>query len=135
MKLPRLILLCLFTLLASLFLASGTIAQPKPAAATQQTLPEKLSAAEFARLIRDFSEEGGEFHSDNLISNETSYLHIVDKLKQLNAPGGAYIGVGPEQNFTYIAKTRPRIVFIIDLRPLAVASVIQSDLSAFPVTR
>ena len=120
MKLPRLILLCLFTLLASLFLASGTIAQPKPAAATQQTLPEKLSAAEFARLIREFSEDGGEFHSDNLISNETSYLHIVDKLKQLNAPGGAYIGVGPEQNFTYIAKTHPRIVFIIDLRPLAV---------------
>src|SRR5437667_5845619 len=75
--------------------------------------PESLSAAEFARLIRECSEEGGFFRSDNFISNETSYLHIVDKLRQLGAAGGAYLGVGPEQNFTYIAKLRPRIAFIV----------------------
>ncbi|MFN7931512.1 MAG: hypothetical protein U0Y68_27000 [Blastocatellia bacterium] len=120
MKLPRLFLLCACALLFSLVPASGTIAQSKPAAAASASLPEKLSATEFARLIREFSEDGGEFHSDNLISNETSYLHIADKLKQLHTPGGAYIGVGPEQNFTYIAKTRPRIAFIVDLRRLAV---------------
>lgn len=122
MKLPRLLLTFALTLFIALLaneLASGvTIAQPKPAAASP--LPEKLLAAEFSRLIRDFSEAGGEFHSDNLVSNETSYLHIADKLTQLHAPHGAYIGVGPEQNFTYIAKTQPRIVFIIDLRRLAV---------------
>ncbi len=120
MKKQGLFLSFALTLLVSVSAPAVTIPQSKPATATQQGLPEKLSATEFARLIRKFSEEGGEFHSDNLISNETSYLHIVDKLKQLNAPGGAYIGVGPEQNFTYIAKTRPRIVFIIDLRRLAV---------------
>lgn len=120
MKLPKLFLLFALILVAVVLTASGTITQSKPAVAPQSSLPEKLSAAEFSRLIREFSEEGGEFHSDNLISNETSYLHIVDKLKQLDTPGGAYIGVGPEQNFTYIAKTRPRIVFIIDLRRLAV---------------
>ena len=108
----------LVTMFATLFGTAATIAQPKPATATP--LPEKLSATEFSGLIREFSEEGGEFHSDNLVSNETSYLHIVDKLKELGAGGGAYIGVGPEQNFTYIAKTRPRIAFIIDLRRLAV---------------
>jgi len=75
-----------------------------------------LSAAEFARLFRDLSEEGGYFRSDNFTSNETSYLHVVDKLRELGATGGAYIGVGPEQNFTYIAKVRPRIAFIIDIR-------------------
>ena len=95
-------------------------AQPKTAPVPQQNLPEKLSITEFTRLIQEFSEEGGEFHSDNLVSNETSYLHIVDKLKELDEPGGAYLGVGPEQNFTYIAKTRPRIAFIIDIRRLAV---------------
>lgn len=120
MKLPRRCSIFALILLTATLAASGTIAQPRATAATPQTLPEKLSAAEFARLIREFSEEGGEFHSDNLISNETSYLHIVGKLKQMNASGGAYIGVGPEQNFTYIAKIRPRIVFIIDLRRLAV---------------
>ncbi|PYT06285.1 MAG: hypothetical protein DMF60_09720 [Acidobacteria bacterium] len=79
--------------------------------------PEQgLSATEFSRLFRDLSEEGGYFRSDNFTSNETSYLHVVDKLRELGATGGAYIGVGPEQNFTYIAKVRPRIAFIIDIR-------------------
>lgn len=82
----------------------------------QQQPPEKLSASEFSRLIREVSEEGGYFFSDNLISNETPYLTIVEKLRQLAAPGGAYIGVGPEQNFTYIARLRPQIAFIVDIR-------------------
>lgn len=77
---------------------------------------EGISAAEFSRLVRDLSEDGGYFRSDNFTSNETSYLHVVDKLRELGASGGAYIGVGPEQNFTYIAKVRPRIAFIIDIR-------------------
>ncbi|MBO0725495.1 MAG: hypothetical protein J2P52_07835 [Blastocatellia bacterium] len=67
-------------------------------------------------MIREFSEDGGYFMSDNFTSNETSYLHVVDKLRELGVTGGAYIGVGPEQNFTYIAKIRPRIAFIVDIR-------------------
>jgi hypothetical protein len=79
-----------------------------------------IPAAEFARIIQEFSEEGGYFWSENLISNETSYLHIVPKLRELRASGGAYIGVGPEQNFTYIAKIRPQIAFIVDIRRQAI---------------
>lgn len=118
MNLSKSLLLVTFTVLITLCGTAATLAQTKPTPTTP--LPEKLSLAEFNRIIREFSEDGGEFHSDNLISNETSYLHIVDKLKELGATGGAYIGVGPEQNFTYIAKTRPRIAFVIDLRRLAV---------------
>jgi hypothetical protein len=44
----------------------------------------------------------------------------VDKLKQLAAPGGAYLGVGPEQNYTYIAKLRPQIAFLLDIRRQAI---------------
>jgi len=89
-------------------------------ATPQSKLPENLSATEFSRLSREFSEEGGYFRSDNFTSNETSYLHIVGNLKKLGANGGAYIGVGPEQNFSYIAKTRPRIAFLIDIRRQAI---------------
>ena len=81
---------------------------------------DRLSPAEFSALIRDTSEEGGYFFSDNLISNETPYLTVIDKLRLVGATGGAYIGVGPEQNFTYIAKLRPRIAFILDIRRQAV---------------
>jgi hypothetical protein len=79
-----------------------------------------LSASEFSRIVRDFSEEGGYFMSDNFTSSEDSYLTMVDKMKELCAPGGAYIGVGPEQNFTYIANVRPKIAFIVDIRRQAI---------------
>lgn len=98
-------------------LASSACAQ---ASAPQAKAPESLSAKEFARISADCSDEGGHFRSDNFTSNETSYLHVVDKMKQLGATGGAYLGVGPEQNFTYIAKLRPRIAFIIDIRRQAI---------------
>jgi hypothetical protein len=67
-------------------------------------------------MISEFSEEGGYFMSDNFTSSEDSYLTIADKLQKLAVAGGAYIGVGPEQNFTYIARVRPRIAFIVDIR-------------------
>jgi hypothetical protein len=79
-----------------------------------------IPAAEFSRIIREFSEAGGYFRSDNLVSNETAYLHVVDRLQEFGISGGAYLGVGPEQNFTYIAKIRPRIAFIVDIRRQAV---------------
>ena len=82
--------------------------------------PDSLSAAEFSRISRELSEDGGYFRSDNFTSNETAYLTVVDKLRQMGATGGAYLGVGPEQNFTYIAKIRPRIAFIVDIRRQAV---------------
>lgn len=79
-----------------------------------------LPAAEFSRIVQQFSEEGGYFQSDNFTSNETAYLHIVSRLKELGVSGGAYVGVGPEQNFTYMAKIRPRIAFLVDIRRQAV---------------
>jgi hypothetical protein len=94
-------------------------AQPAGAVKAPDKL-ENLPAAEFSRLVRELSDEGGYFRSDNFTSNETAYLSVVDKLRQLGATGGAYIGVGPEQNFTYIAKIRPRIAFIVDIRRQAV---------------
>jgi len=94
--------------------------QTIPVPAAQSKLPETISAADFSKMIREMSEDGGYFLSDNFTSNETSYLHIVDKLRQMGATGGAYIGVGPEQNFTYIAKIRPRVAFLIDIRRQAV---------------
>ena len=70
----------------------------------------------FAQQVRELSEPGGSFDTDNLISNERSYLHVLPALKQGRVTGGAYIGVGPDQNFSYIAAVRPSIAFIIDVR-------------------
>lgn len=75
-----------------------------------------LSAQEFSELIDSLSEPEGFFNSDNFISNESSYLHVMGKLKQLGVSGGVYLGVGPDQNLTYIAKVRPNMAFIVDIR-------------------
>ena len=86
----------------------------------EQAPSETIPASEFSRIIRELSEADGFFRSDNFISNETSYLHVVDKMRRLGATGGAYVGVGPDQNFTYIAKIRPQIAFIVDIRRQAI---------------
>ena len=72
--------------------------------------------APFAARITQLSERGGYFDTDNLISNEKSYLHVIPALHDGGVTGGAYVGVGPDQNFSYIAQIRPAIAFIIDIR-------------------
>ena len=74
------------------------------------------TAQSFASRVERLSEEGGDFDTDNLISNERSYLEVVPALKAAGVSGGAYIGVGPDQNFSYIAQIRPAIAFIVDIR-------------------
>ncbi len=75
-----------------------------------------LTDDEFSRLIHQISEEGGYFWSNNYISNETSYLHVLDDLEKHQVKGGVYVGVGPNQNFTYIAAVEPDLAFIVDIR-------------------
>lgn len=79
--------------------------------------PERVTAdSAFAYEIARLSEPGGVFDTDNLISNEASYLHVLDQLRDLGVSGGAYVGVGPEQNFSYIAHLRPSVAYILDIR-------------------
>ena len=80
------------------------------------TLPSRLTDSEFWRLIEDFSEPNGFFRSENLVSNEDTFQYVIPALQRFVQPGGVYLGVGPDQNFTYIAALRPRIAFIIDIR-------------------
>src|SRR5207248_5738373 len=76
----------------------------------------QVSSEQFGQYIREWSEPEGYFDSDNFISNETSYLHVVDQLQQRVKPGGIYIGVGPDQNLSYIVHTRPALAIISDIR-------------------
>ena len=83
---------------------------PKPRAPT-------LGDAEFRRLSETLSEPDRGFISDNYVSNETSYLQVVPFLQRRPAKSsGVYLGVGPEQNFTYLAAARPGLAFIVDIR-------------------
>ena len=97
-RLPALILVALLLGLAR---AGGTAGQAR---------------STFASQIEALSEPDGYFDTDNLISNERSYLQVLPELERADVRGGAYIGVGPDQNFSYIAGIRPPIAFIVDIR-------------------
>jgi hypothetical protein len=93
-----------------LFYSSGNVTP------VQDTLPERLTDAEFWNMVTDFSEAGGYFRSDNFLSNESGYQQVIPTLKANIHPHGVYLGVGPEQNFTYIAALDAKMAFIVDIR-------------------
>src|SRR5215475_3785487 len=79
-------------------------------------VPSQISDAEYWKMISEFSEPNGYFQYNIVTSNETSYQYVLPELMKTARSGGAYLGVGPEQNFTYIAALQPKIAFIIDIR-------------------
>jgi hypothetical protein len=86
-------------------------------ASSRARAPEGPTRAEreLGRLVAGLSEPGGFFDTDNLISNETAFLQVTPGLARVPR-GGVYVGVGPEQNFTYIARTRPAWAYVVDVR-------------------
>jgi hypothetical protein len=93
---------------------------PRPPAEPERDshgLPDRLSDAEFWKIATDISEPGGYFRiEDNYTSNEMEVGQLYTLLRDQHVSGGVYLGVGPEQNFTYIAAVRPKMAFIIDIR-------------------
>src|SRR5882757_7277827 len=85
------------------------------ALATAQSFPARLSDAEFRTLVTRLSEPGGTFVTDNIISNEIAFQDVLPELQRRERQG-AYIGVAPEQNLSYIAALKPSIAFIVDLQ-------------------
>jgi hypothetical protein len=99
-------------LVASVLAQTLALALPAVATARAQRAPD----SPFAALVSRLSENAGYFDSDNIISNEESYLQITSQLAKVGTHGGVYVGVGPDQNFSYVALTRPSIAFMLDIR-------------------
>jgi hypothetical protein len=89
---------------------------PNAVRAGALALPDSLSDAEFWNMVTELSEPDGEFRSDNLLSNELFFQTVIPELLRTSKTERVYLGVGPEQNFTYISALRPRMAFIIDIR-------------------
>ena len=96
---------------ALLVLAAARLSPP-----LRSTVPERLSDEQFWKLSDELSEPGGSFRSDNLLSNERLMQHVIPDLLREHTEGAAYLGVGPEQNFTYITALKPSVAFIVDIR-------------------
>ncbi|HYT77523.1 MAG TPA: hypothetical protein VEL79_22405 [Vicinamibacterales bacterium] len=96
--------------------ASPSAPAPAAPAPVPVAIPDRISDADFWRLSTEFSEPNGVFRSDNLLSNEIGLQSIIPDLLNVARPGRVYMGVGPEQNFTYIAALKPAMAIIVDVR-------------------
>ncbi|HZI51170.1 MAG TPA: hypothetical protein VFE29_05060 [Terriglobia bacterium] len=101
---------------ALLVVTSLALLAATPAFRAAEALPDELSDESFWKMVADMSEPDGWFQFENFLSNELGYQYVIPQLVQNRKPGGVYIGVAPEQNFTYIAALKPRIAFIVDIR-------------------
>ena len=111
------LLVPLLVLVASSGVGVRPIDSDQRAASTPaEALPSRLSDQEFWRLTTEMSEPNGFFRSENLVSNEHTFQYVVPALEHAIKPGGVYVGVAPDQNFTYMLATRPDIAFIVDIR-------------------
>jgi hypothetical protein len=113
MRAPRLRLLAVVLFLAGF---SGLGAAERQATGAPLSLPVQLTDQQFWRLSSEMSEPDGFFRSENLVSNEHTFQYVIPALKRRVKPGGVYLGVAPDQNFTYIVATEPRLAFIVDIR-------------------
>lgn len=102
-------------LIAALVAIVLTIPAPAIAQSRAQA-PDSLTDAEFWKFFTTMSEPDGYFLSENFVSNEVSFQDVIPSLQRSLTRNGVYLGVGPEQNFTYIANLGPRMAFIFDIR-------------------
>jgi hypothetical protein len=80
------------------------------------SLPAQLTEAEFWRIFTEFSEPSGDYPFQNFMTNEETIQDVMPVLTRVAKPGGVYLGVAPEQNFTYVAGLKPRMAFVFDIR-------------------
>src|SRR5438552_3651481 len=90
-------------------------------------LPAQLTDEVFWQLVTEFSEPSGRFPSDNFVSNELATQRVLSELTKSRKASGAYVGVGPEQNFTYIVALQPRRLSAAFRRPAAPADIRRAD--------
>src|SRR5262245_27526536 len=100
---------------AALFAFLGPLRLTSSPLVATDRLPPHLSDETFWNMVSELSETGGYFRSDNFVSNETTFQYVIKNLKK-TTPGGVYLGVGPDQNFTYIVNMQPKMAIVFDIR-------------------
>ena len=75
------------------------------------TFPARDQA--LSRVVESLSEPDLGRTADNFVTNEDSFARVAGDLA---TRGGVYLGVGPDQNLTYVAHARPRLAIVLDFR-------------------
>src|SRR4029453_5769844 len=100
-------------ILSLVFVCAGSALRFVPGGQVKaKPVPARLSDEQFWKLSTTLSESDGSFRAANLLSNELNFQYVIPSLLQKAKQGRVYMGVGPEQNFTYIVALKPAMAFI-----------------------
>ena len=94
----------------------GAMLISAPAARPADTLPSQISDSEFWRLVTEFSEPNGPYPYENYVGNEVMLQRMIPAARKATKPGSVYVGIGPEQNFTYALALEAKMAFGVDIR-------------------
>ena len=106
----------LISIVAVMLLISVPAAPARRAARPADTLPSQISDSEFWRLVTEFSEPNGPYPYENYVGNEVMLQRVIPAARKATKPGSVYVGVGPEQNFTYALAFKAKMAFVVDIR-------------------
>ena len=103
-------------LFAAIISLSLTEMAPNNVGALAQALPDKLTDGEYFGLS-SLSSRNPMASSNPTTCCRTSSRFSISSPSSCGRrkPNRVYLGVGPEQNFTYISAVNPRMVFIVDI--------------------
>jgi len=122
-------------LLVLAVIMTSFVSQPYTTSALKNS---NLSNKEFENAMNDISEKDpGTYVTSNRVHNEGSYLQVpFTSLLKLDIQNKAYIGVATDQNYSYIAKLKPGIAFIIDIqRPVMLQHLLYKALFTMAESR
>jgi hypothetical protein len=97
---------------ATLCVAALVLSSASTIRARQATLPAAIPDTEFWRLAEDLSEPDAPTVANYVLSSDVAIPVVARELAERVTPGGVYLGIGHEENYSYISAARPRIAFI-----------------------
>jgi hypothetical protein len=97
---------------ATLCVAALVLSSASTTRARQAALPAAIPDAEFWRLAEDLSEPDAPTVANYVLSSDVAVPIVAREAAERVKPGGVYLGIGHEENYSYISATRPRIAFI-----------------------
>ena len=98
-----------------LAIAAATLLRAS-SATPADTIPSQIGDKEFWRFVTEFSEPNGPYPYENYVGNEVMLQRVIPAVRKQTKLGGVYVGVGPEQNFTYALALEAKMAFVLDIR-------------------
>ena len=82
----------------------------------RQNLPDQLSELRSWKVVSESRSQADTFGPTTSSQTKARFSGVIPTLKKQIQPSGVYLGVGPEQNFTYLTALAPKLALSWTIR-------------------